>query len=100
MKRNGFTLIEMIFCLSIILLILLLVIPSVTSKNSIVRDKGCQAQVEVINAQIVLYEIENGELPDSIEDLIDENDTYITRKQSLCPNGKAIEISEGKAYVE
>ncbi|HAH75530.1 MAG TPA: competence protein ComGC, partial [Kandleria vitulina] len=39
MKRNmGFTLIELIFCLSIILVILLLVIPYVTSKNDIVKN--------------------------------------------------------------
>lgn len=30
MKRKGFTLIEMIFCISVILIILLLVIPNVT----------------------------------------------------------------------
>ena len=43
MKRNnGFTLIEMIFCISVILVILLLVIPNVTSKNysgSVVKTK-------------------------------------------------------------
>ncbi|WP_304960538.1 type II secretion system protein [Thomasclavelia cocleata] len=31
MKRRGFTLIEMIFCISVILIILLLVIPNVIS---------------------------------------------------------------------
>ena len=70
MKRNGFTLIEMIFCLSIILLILLLVIQSVTSKISIVRVKGCQAHVDVIHAQFVLYDSEHGELPVAIVGLI------------------------------
>lgn len=40
MKRNnGFTLIEMIFCISVILVILLLVIPNVTSKNRVVKEK-------------------------------------------------------------
>ena len=69
MKRNnGFTLIEMIFCISVILVILLLVIPNVTSKNRVVKEKSCDAQIEVVNSQIVLYEIENGELPTSISD--------------------------------
>ena len=57
-KENGFTLIEMIFCISVILVILLLVIPEVTSKNRIVKEKSCDAQIEVVNSQIVLYEIE------------------------------------------
>lgn len=47
MKRNnGFTLIEMIFCISVILVILLLVIPNVTSKNRVVKEKSCDAQIE------------------------------------------------------
>ena len=56
MKNNkaGFTLIEMIFCISVILVILLLVIPNVTSKNDVVKGKGCEAQVEVVNSQIIL----------------------------------------------
>ena len=43
MKRKGFTLIEMIFCISVILVILLLVIPNVTSKNRVVKEKSCEA---------------------------------------------------------
>ena len=88
MKRNnGFTLIEMIFCISVILVILLLVIPNVTSKNRVVKEKSCDAQIEVVNSQIVLYEIENGELP------------YLTEKQATCPSGLRISISDGQAYV-
>ena len=60
MNKKGFTLIEMIFCISVILVILLLVIPNVTSKNTVVKNKGCDAQIEVVNSQILLYEIENG----------------------------------------
>lgn len=52
MNKKGFTLIEMIFCISVILVILLLVIPNVTSKNTVVKNKGCEAQVEVVNSQI------------------------------------------------
>ena len=51
---------EMIFCISVILVILLLVIPNVTSKNRLVKEKSCDAQIEVVNSQIILYEIEIG----------------------------------------
>ena len=49
MKNNkaGFTLIEMIFCISVILVILLLVIPNVTSKNDVVKGKGCEIPTEI-----------------------------------------------------
>ena len=36
-NKKGFTLIEMIFCISVILVILLLVIPNVTSKNVVMH---------------------------------------------------------------
>ncbi|MFR7591423.1 MAG: competence type IV pilus major pilin ComGC [Longibaculum sp.] len=100
MNKKGFTLIEMIFCISVILVILLLVIPNVTSKNTVVKNKGCEAQIEVVNSQILLYEIENGELPTSISDLTQGEHPYLTQKQGICPNGKSISIDDGQAYVE
>ena len=99
MYKKGFTLIEMIFCISVILVILLLVIPNVTSKNTVVKNKGCDAQIEVVNSQILLYEIENGELPTSISDLTGGT-PYLTEKQGICPNGKSISIDDGQAYVD
>ena len=59
-NKKGFTLIEMVFFISVILVILLLVIPNVTSKNRLVKEKSCDAQIEVVNSQIILYEIEIG----------------------------------------
>ena len=101
MKRNmGFSLIELIFCLSIILVILLLVIPYVTSKNDIVKNKSCKAQIEVVNSQIILYEIEHEQLPTSISQLTSGSKPYLTEKQATCPNGKSIYISDGQAYVK
>lgn len=98
-NKNGFTLIEMIFCISVVLVILLLVIPNVTSKNRVVKEKSCDAQVEVVNSQIVLYEIENGELPTSISDLTSGAHPYLTEKQATCPSGLSIYISDGQAYA-
>lgn len=97
--KPGFTLVEMIFCLSIILVILLLVIPEVTSKNKVIREKSCDAQLEVVNSQIILYEIEHGELPTSISQLTAGDHPYLKEKQAVCPSGLAISISDGEAYV-
>ena len=95
-NKKGFTLIEMIFCISVILVILLLVIPNVTS---LVKEKSCDAQIEVVNSQIILYEIEHGELPTSMSQLTSGSHPYLKEKQAVCPSGLAIRISDGEAYV-
>ncbi|RHM63629.1 MULTISPECIES: competence type IV pilus major pilin ComGC [Coprobacillaceae] len=97
--QQGFTLIEMIFCISVILVILLLVIPEVTSKNRLVKEKSCDAQIEVVNSQIILYEIDHGELPTSMSQLTSGAHPYLKEKQAICPSGLAISISDGEAYV-
>ena len=82
-NKKGFTLIEMIFCISVILVILLLVIPNVTSKNRLVKEKSCDAQIEVVNSQIILYEIEHGELPTSMSQLTSGSHPYLKEKQVM-----------------
>ena len=83
MYRRAFTLVEMLFVLSIVMILMLLVIPQVTL-------------LDVIDAQIQLYEINEGDLPSSVSDLI--RGGYIDEKQGVCPNGKNISISHGQAY--
>lgn len=101
MKNNkGFTLVEMIFCLSIILVILLLVIPNITDKSRVIKEKSCDAQLEVVNAQILLYEIENGVLPTTISQLTEGSNAYLKEKQAVCPSGLHIYIKDGQAYAK
>lgn len=45
--KKGFTLIESLFVIAVMMIVLLVVIPNVTSKNKIVKDKGCEALLEV-----------------------------------------------------
>lgn len=96
--KKAFTLVEMLFVMTIIMILLLLVIPQVTKKSEAVKDKGCEALIDVIDAQIQLYELCEGYLPHSISELIQKG--YIEEKQSRCPNGQRIEISGGQAYCE
>ena len=99
-NEKGFTLVEMIFCLSIIFAILLLVIPNITNKSKVVKDKSCDAQVEVVNSQIILYEIENGKLPTFISQLTQGKTPYLKEKQTVCPSGLKINIDKGQAHVK
>lgn len=98
MKNKGFTILEMILVLSVISLVFLITLPNIQQKNTIIQSKGCQALVEVVNSQILLYELENLETPLSIDDLI-ENE-YLKEGQQRCPNGNMITIIDGEAYVE
>ena len=98
MKRKGFTLIELLIVLSIIVMLMLLVIPNVTSKLTGIREKGCEALISVINSQIQLYEINEGTLPTSLQEMIDSG--YIKESQTVCPNGDSISIRFGEAYCE
>jgi len=96
--KKGFTLIELLIVLSIVMMLMLLVIPNVTSKLANVKERGCEALISVVNSQIQLYEINEGYLPSNIDDLVDEG--YLNENQTICPNGKHISIAQGEAYCE
>lgn len=98
MKNNkGFTILEMMIVLSIIALVFLLTLPNIQQKEKIIRSKGCEVLIEVANAQILLYEVENLSPPKSMSDLISKG--YLKDTQRRCPNGDTIEISNGQAAV-
>ena len=95
--KQGFTVLEMMIVLSIISLVFLITLPNIQQKEKIIRKKGCEALVEVVNSQIILYEIDNGVTPTSIDQLIVKG--YLKKSQKKCPNGKTIYISGGQAYA-
>lgn len=98
MKRNkGFTMLEMLFVIGVIMVLMLLIIPEISSKTEIVRDKGCEALLSVIDSQILLFEINEGYLPSSVSEL--QQKGYITQKQTVCPNKQSIYISNGSAHA-
>ena len=72
-KDDGFTILEMMIVLSVIALIFLLTLPNIQQKEDIIRNKGCEALTEVVNSQILLYEIENLSPPTTIQQLTREN---------------------------
>ncbi|HLR01126.1 MAG TPA: competence type IV pilus major pilin ComGC [Virgibacillus sp.] len=88
-KESGFTLIEMLIVLTIISLLIILIIPNVSSKNDSINEKGCEALVEVVQTQAGAYYLDNGEYP-SMSDL--ESSNYITEGQTKCKNGQSINI--------
>lgn len=97
-NEKGFTILEMMIVLSIIALIFLLTLPNIQQKEDIICKKGCEALVEVVNAQILLYEIDHLVPPTNISQLIKGG--YLKESQKRCPDGASIQIRDGQAYAK
>ena len=96
--KNAFTLLEMIFVLSVISLIFMLTIPNIQKSLNILHAKGCDAQLKIIDAAILQYEIEYQETPQTVDELVYEN--YITESQTKCQDNRSINIEDGQAYAD
>lgn len=98
LKNNkGFTLIEMLIVLMIISVLIILFVPNLSDRSGNVHDKGCEALVSVVQAQVELYQLEEESTPSSIQDLTREG--YITEDQRECSNGGALSIENGIVTV-
>ncbi len=91
-NQNGFTLIEMMVVLLIISVLLIITIPNIANHNASINDKGCQAYVKMVEAQVQAYQIEHRTSPTSIQELIDEG--YLKSDQTACPINTTITIGE------
>jgi competence protein ComGC len=90
-NQKGFTLIEMMIVLMIISVLLIITIPNVTKHNANINDKGCEAYIKMIQAQVQAYEMEKQEVPTKIEQLIDAG--YLKSNKSACGNDTLLTIS-------
>lgn len=98
-KRNlnkGFILLEMVIVIMIISFLFLLTVPNIQKVLGIVDKKGCEAQLKVIDAAILQYELKNDSTPSSTSDLISEG--LITDKQTKCRK-QTIGIQDGQAFI-
>lgn len=93
--KKGFTVLEMILVLTVISMVVLITIPNIVQKKKAINRVGCEALVEVVNSQILLYELENGEKPGTVDELVAEG--YLKESQCVCPDGRRIEIVDGEA---
>ncbi len=95
---KGFTVLEMIIVLIVISVVFILTLPNIQQKRSIINNKGCDALIEVINSQILMYELDHDTTEVTLEELVNEG--YLKESQKTCPGGKAIEIENGQAKVK
>jgi competence protein ComGC len=91
-KRNnekGFTLIEMLIVMLVISVLLIVTIPNVAKHNSNINNKGCQAYVKMVQAQVQAYEMDKNKIP-TLAELKTEG--YLKEDAKGCPNGKEVVI--------
>lgn len=95
-NHYGFTLIEMLIVLLIISVLIILFVPNLSKRSQDIHEDGCEALTKVVQAQVDLYIVEKGEVPNDINDLVDE---YLTDEQTACEDGNSFRISsDGKVY--
>ncbi|WP_078428743.1 competence type IV pilus major pilin ComGC [Alkalihalobacterium alkalinitrilicum] len=89
------TLIEMLIVMMIISILLLVAVPNMTKNTSVANDKGCEATIDLLQAQVGAYLLEHGEEPKNITDLKD----YVTT--TSCPDGTSLKIDgNGKVVID
>ena len=89
MKRQaGFTLIEMMIVMLIISVLLIITIPNITQHNANINKKGCEAFVDMVQAQVQAYEMEKNKIP-TLAEL--QSDGYLNNVKG-CPNGQEVAI--------
>lgn len=94
-NQKGFTLVEMLIVLLVVSILLLITVPNVTKHNSVIKDKGCDALVKMVEAQVQAFELEKGKVP-TVTEL--ESGGYL-KEGTTCPNGDTIRI-DGNGKVE
>ena len=93
-NEKGFTLVEMMIVMLVISVLLIVTIPNVARHNTNINNKGCEAYVKMVEAQVQSYIMEKNKVPTK-QELI--TDGYI-KENGGCPNGKTDVLidSEGK----
>lgn len=95
-NEKAFTLIEMLIVLAIISVLIILIVPNLSTKSSEVNEKGCQALIGVVQAQVDAYYLDNGNYPGKLDDLVGD---YITNEQLTCPNQIDLKYDETHGKV-
>ncbi|WML47533.1 competence type IV pilus major pilin ComGC [Neobacillus sp. PS3-34] len=91
-KQAGFTLIEMMIVMLVISVLLIITIPNITKHNSNINNKGCQAFIKMVQAQVQSYEMDKGKYPANVQELVTAG--YLKEGVTGCPDGKTeIKIS-------
>ncbi|SDH49963.1 competence protein ComGC [Alteribacillus persepolensis] len=90
-RKQGFTMIEMMIVLLIITVLLLIAVPNIVTNNHLAQSKGCEATMQLLDAQVGAYAIEFNKQPESLEALVEED--YVDR--IVCPDDTPLTLADG-----
>ncbi len=97
MRKNAFTVMEMVIVMLIVAVLFLLTIPNIRKTLNIVEDRSCEAQKKLVDAAILQYRLKNDEDPQSIDELVQEG--LLTERQTLCFDKTPLSIVDGQAVI-
>ena len=89
-NEKGFTIIEMLVVLTIIVIIAALVVPRVSFTTTAAKQKVDTANLAAINVQLEKYYLDNGALP--------ADDAAASTLDSYFPNGAPTPLQTGKVF--
>ncbi|WP_042342245.1 competence type IV pilus major pilin ComGC [Bacillus timonensis] len=96
-NQKGFTLVEMLVVLLVVSILLLITVPNVTKHNTVIKGKGCEALIKMVEAQVQAYELEDGHNRVTSLDQLKTGGYFKNDTIPACPNGDTIIMdSEGK----
>lgn len=95
LDKKGFTLLEMLMVMFIIAVLLMLTIPNITKHKEGVDERGCLTYADTVQTQVSAYEMAEGELPTSLEQLVSAG--YIP--STTCKNGKGLILNGSEVNV-
>ena len=72
-KQQGFSLIEVLVVMTILAVIFGLVVSNVTGGQDKARYKEAQIMVQKLTQSVAEYNLDTGNYPDSLEDLVNDN---------------------------
>ncbi|MGN0947438.1 MAG: competence type IV pilus major pilin ComGC [Megasphaera sp.] len=95
--RNGFSLLEMLICVSIILIFASFAVPRFSSATKTAQEAKVQADIRTISNAAALYEMDHGTYPSSIDELVtkgSDGKQYLQFKP-LTPDKAEYQIADG-----
>lgn len=96
-KKNGFTLLELLIAVSIILVLSTIAVPRFTGAAKTAKIAKVRADIQTINHAAALFEADTGKMPESIEVLVNKEDASKSYLQAVpkTPDGKDYTIADG-----
>jgi len=99
--KDGFTLIEIMLVIVIIGIIIGIAVPKITGKVGQATEIAARASLKSIETAINSYEMDNLRLPDSLDDLIKQqngNGPYLKQSDLIDPWSQKYHYSKGGSH--